>query len=213
MTNDELDLLRQIESTGTSFVPQSGGDGGRRDFRILVRRARSLVAQDLIVADFLMPRRQNETDPIVVFCSLTELGQLALMADRLMPATITYTVDHESRTVLATARGTVAARDHEAHVRGLDAAGLFGYRRLEDYRGAVVDFTGVEMRRMLAVVQELRRRHQHPPTAFVTRDDVFYGMLRMYEALTAEYDHGFGVFLDRREAEAWLGAPERAKAG
>jgi hypothetical protein len=25
MTNDELDLLRQIESTGTSFVPQSGG--------------------------------------------------------------------------------------------------------------------------------------------------------------------------------------------
>jgi hypothetical protein len=204
MTKPELELLHDIAATGTSFAPESTGESDRQAFRLVVQRVRSLVVQGLVVADFLMSKHALDTDPLGVYCSLTELGQLALAAERLMPATISYTVDHETRTVRVTARGVVGASDHEAHVRGLAAAGLFGYQRLEDYREAFVEGTRDEMRRMLGVVQELRRTHRPARTAFVTMNDMFYGMLRMYEALHAEDGHQFRVFLDRLEAEAWI---------
>jgi hypothetical protein len=210
MTNAELDLLRQIAATGTSFVPEGTRGVDRDAFRVMVHRIRSLVAQGLVAADYLMSKRPLESDPLAVFCSLTELGQLALAADRLMPASISYTVDHQSRTVLSKARGLVAPSDHEAHIRGLVAAGVFAYRRLEDYRGAWVEVSPPETRRMVATVNELRREHRYPRTAYVTRDDVLYGMLRMYEAMSAEHDHGFAVFLDRGEAEAWIGRGDQA---
>jgi hypothetical protein len=205
VTKAELDLLREIPATGTSFAPDGTGASHLEAFRVVVQRVRSLVGQGLVIADFLMSRHALDTDPLGVFCSLTELGQLALAAERLMPPTIRYTVDHETRTVRVTARGVVAASDHEAHVRGLAAAGLFGYQRLEDYREAFVAGSRDELQRMLAVVQELRRTHRPARTAFVTTNDMFYGMLRMYEVLQVEDGHQFRVFLDRTEAEAWIG--------
>jgi hypothetical protein len=205
MTKAELELLRQIAATGTNFAPEGTGGLHRQAFRVVVRHVRSLVSQGMVVADFLRSKHAPDTEPLGVFCSLTELGQLALAAERLMPAAIIYyTVDHETRTVRVTARGVVAASDHEAHLRGLAAAGLFGYRRLEDYREAFVEGTREEMQRMLGVVQELRRTHRPARTAFVTMNDMFYGMLRMYEALHAERGHQFRVFLDCAEAEAWI---------
>jgi hypothetical protein len=168
MTKAELELLREIPATGTSFAPVSTGGLHRQAFRVVVRHVRSLVSQGMVVADFLMSKHAPDTEPLGVFCSLTELGQLALAAERLMPAAISYTADHETRTVRVTARGVVAANDHEAHLRELAAAGLFGYRRLEDYREAFVEGTREEMQRMLGVVQELRRTHRPARTAFVT---------------------------------------------
>jgi hypothetical protein len=204
MTKAELELLRQIPPSGISFAPESTSHTDRHAFHILVKRARSLEAQGLIVADFAMFQHTPGTDPLAVFCSLTELGQLALVADGLMPPTISYTVDHTEQAVRVTARGVVTAGDHEAHLRGLAAAGLFGYRRLEDYRAAFVDLAGEDLQQMLGTLRELRQAFRPRRTAFVTAQDMFYGMLRMYEALAAP-DQGFHVFLDHGEAEAWLG--------
>jgi hypothetical protein len=210
MTNDELELLRQITSSGSTLTPEGHAGSDRQAFRLVVQRVRSLAAQGLVVADFLMNQLALEGEPaldgeaLAVFCSLTDLGQLALAADRLTPPAISYTVDHAARVVRVTARGVVTARDHEAHVRKLAAAGLFGYRRLEDYRGAFVSAPVEELRGMLGVVRELRQASPPARTAFVTAQEMFYGMLRMYEALAAP-TQDVRVFLDRGEAEGWLG--------
>jgi hypothetical protein len=204
MTDNELELLRRIPPTGTTFTPEGSSGLDRQAFRVLVRRIRCLVAEGLVEADFLMPERARGPDPLAVYCSLTPLGELALEADRLMPARISYTVDVEARIVRVMARGVVTAREHEAHVRHLAAAGLFGYQRLEDYREAFVDGSPEELQRLLQVVHELRRSSQPARTAFVTRSDLFYGMLRMYEALAPEPAHEVRVFLDPAEAEMWL---------
>ena len=212
MTKAELALLRQISPSGISFAPESTSHTDRHAFRVLVQRVRSLEAQGLIVTDFAVVQHTPGTDPLAVFCSLTELGQLALLADRLVPPTISYTVDHAEQAVRVTAVGVVTAGDHEAHLRGLAAAGLFGYRRIEDYRAAFVDLAGNDLPQMLGTLRELRQASRPTRTAFVTAQDMFYGMLRMYEALTVP-DQGVRVFLDRGEAEAWLGLGRLANDG
>ena len=206
MTDLELELLRQVAPTGSTFAPEGSSGLARQAFRVLVERIRSLVAQGLVAADFLQPEDPRRTEPLLVHCSLTELGQLALAGDRLMAARISYTVDHGARVVRATARGAISAADHLRHVRDLAAAGLFGYDRLEDYRRASVNLTREDLERILQVVHQLRRGSQPARVAFVTTDDMFYGMLQMYEVLAVEPAHVVRGFLDLGDAEAWLGA-------
>ncbi|HEX6617064.1 MAG TPA: hypothetical protein VF046_12235 [Gemmatimonadales bacterium] len=205
MTDLELELLRRIAPTGSTFAPEGSSGLDRQAFRVLVRHVRSLMAQGLVVADFLMPEESRRTEPLLISCSLTELGQLAVAGDRLTAGSISYTVDHEARIVRVTARGTITAADHVRHVRGLAASGLFGYHRLADYRDAFVDTGPQDLQRVLQVVHQLRRGTQPARTAFVTANDTFYGMLRMYEALAVDPAHVVRVFLDLGEAEAWLG--------
>ena len=78
MTKAELALLRQISPSGISFAPESTSHTDRHAFRVLVQRVRSLEAQGLIVTDFAVVQHTTGTDPLAVFCSLTELGPLAL---------------------------------------------------------------------------------------------------------------------------------------
>lgn len=205
MTDLELELLHRIAPTGSTFAPEGSSGLDRQAFRVLVQRIRSLVAQGLVVADFLLPEDSRRTDPLLVSCSLTSLGQRALAGDRPIPARISCTVDHGTRIVRVTAVGAITAADHVRHVRDLAAAGLFGYDRLEDYREASIDLTREDLQRVLQVVHQLRRGSQPARTAFVTTDGMFYGMLRMYEALAVEPAHVVCAFLDIGEAEAWLG--------
>jgi len=206
VTDLELELLRRIAPTGSTFAPEGSSGLDRHAFRVLVQQIRSLVAQGLISAEFLLPEDSRRTDPLLVHCSLTEVGQLALAGDRLMTASIGYTVDHEARLVRVTARGAITAAAHVRHVRGLAAAGLFGYDRLEDYRQASVHLTRDDLQRVLQVVHQLRRGSQSARTAFVTTDEMFFGMLQMYEVLAVEPSHVVRAFLDVGSAEAWLGA-------
>ena len=212
MTDLELEVLRRIAPTCTTFTPEGSSGLDRQAFRVLVGHIRSLEAEGLVDADFLMPERGRSPDPVAVHCTLTGLGELVLEADRLMPARISYTVEHDAGIVRVTARGAITAADHVRHVQGLAAAGLFGYDRLEDYRDAIVDARPGELERVLQVVHQLRRESRPARTAFVTTNDLFLGMLRMYEALAVEPAHAVRVFLTIEEAEAWLGgAGSRAR--
>jgi len=205
MTDLELELLRRIAPTGSTFAPEGSTGLDRQAFRVLIQHVHSLVTQGLVTAEFLLPEDPRRTDPLLVHCSLTELGQLVLASDRLTTARISYTTDHQARIVRVTARGAITAAAHVRHVRGLAAAGLFGYGRLEDYRQASVHFTREDLQRVLQVVHQLRRGSQPARTAFVTTDELFLGMLQMYEVLAVEPAHVVRAFLDIGDAEAWLG--------
>jgi hypothetical protein len=204
VTPAELELLRQISTTGTSFAVGGTESWERAAFRARVQRLRSLADQGMISIEFLFSKRPLEPEPLAVHCSLSELGQLTLAAHSHVPSKIAYTVDREAHTVRVTARGVLSAAEYEAHVRELAAAGVFGYRRVADYREAEIDVRPDAVVRLVTVVRALRRAHHYPRTAYLTREGTLYGMLRMFEATHRKQDRGFRVFLDEEEAEGWI---------
>lgn len=74
MTDLELELLRRIAPTGSTFAPEGSSGLDRQAFRVLVQHIRSLVAQGLVAADLLLPEDSRRTEPLLISCSLTELG-------------------------------------------------------------------------------------------------------------------------------------------
>ncbi|HEU4828947.1 MAG TPA: hypothetical protein VFT04_07110 [Gemmatimonadales bacterium] len=117
---------------------------------------------------------------------------------------VTYVVDRERRLVRATASGTMASDDFLPYLEALEAEGLIAWPQIVDAREAVIRITPEDVRRFVFLIDGLRARHGHSRTAFVTRDDSTYGMLRMYAALGEATDPGFAVFRSEAEAEAWV---------
>lgn len=118
---------------------------------------------------------------------------------------ITYEVDHNAQRVQCAATGAIRLEDMTAHVTALATARCFGYSQLFDFRGATMDMSAEETRRIVPLIARLREEHGQARTAFIADTDVSFGMARMYATLAADSDSGFMVYRTIEEGTAWLG--------
>jgi hypothetical protein len=118
---------------------------------------------------------------------------------------ITYEVDHNAQRVRSVATGDIRLEDMAAHVAALADAHVLSYPALLDARRATLSMTAEEMRRIVPLIARLREQHGQARTAFVTDNDVSFGMARMYATLAADSDSGFMVYRTIEEGMAALG--------
>jgi hypothetical protein len=102
---------------------------------------------------------------------------------------ISYRIDETRRRIYTRAEGVVTYAELRAHMNA--------------EAGATTDVTPEDVRRLAWERQEVARRQPPGPVAVVATDDLFFGMLRMYDMLT-ERVRPLRVFRHRQEAEQWL---------
>jgi hypothetical protein len=118
---------------------------------------------------------------------------------------ISIQIDHEARTVRATASGSLSAADLRRHLEELVAGGVIAYARVVDCRSASVNLIPEDIPHFVAFIRQLRERFGKTRTAYVSSSDVLYGLMRMYGMMNEQHDPGFAVFRTLEEAEAWIG--------
>lgn len=128
-------------------------------------------------------------------------GDTALV---LTAPTISFQVDRDTRTVYTTAHGVLPIDDFVAHTHELVNAGVFAYPHLIDARKAHLKISPVDVHKLVSLNKGLRKSHGPAKTAFVVNRPVDFGLMRMYELLVGEHDHGFAVFYDINHAEQWI---------
>jgi hypothetical protein len=117
---------------------------------------------------------------------------------------IRFHVDHDTRTVLTTARGVLRIKDFVAHTHKIVKAGVFEYSQLINAREAHLDITPSDVLTLVSLMKDLRNTHGPAKTAFVAKHPADFGMMRMYEIKIGEDDSGFAVFYDIYQAEQWI---------
>ena len=117
---------------------------------------------------------------------------------------IRYEIDKERRLVITTGTGAVHLADALAHQESLrdnpdfdpTFSQLMDYTQLTEYNLGLDDMVKIAQRRVFAPGS---RR------AIVVRDDLSYGLGRMFEMLRENAgEFGIRVFRDREEALNWL---------
>jgi hypothetical protein len=73
--------------------------------------------------------------------------------------------------------------------------------------GATTDLTVEQVRHLAEERRKIAQSKTPGPTAVVANNDLFFGMLRMFDMLT-ETVRPLGVFRDMKAAEQWLDAME-----
>lgn len=124
---------------------------------------------------------------------------------------IRYSIDRLNGRLLTHAEGVVSFEDINAHLdieqrdRNLDRPELI------DARGATVDLTTEQIRRLVQRTTNMLRLVDLGPTAIVTTSDVVFGMARMYSLLVESAGIATEVFRDIESATRWLEqvAPQR----
>ncbi|MBI4659531.1 MAG: hypothetical protein HY735_11885 [Verrucomicrobia bacterium] len=117
---------------------------------------------------------------------------------------ISCRIDHARRRLYTRAEGVVTYAEMRAHVYTDLSSEEAAYGEIIDCSNATTNVTGADMRQLAAERKKVDERQRRPgPVAVVATDDLFYGMLRMYDVLT-ERIRPFRVFREMREAECWL---------
>jgi hypothetical protein len=116
---------------------------------------------------------------------------------------ISYRIDETRRRIYTRAEGVVTYAELRAHMNAEAGEPAASYSELFDCSGATTDVTPEDVRRLAWERQEVARRQPPGPVAVVATDDLFFGMLRMYDMLT-ERVRPLRVFRHRQEAEQWL---------
>ena len=117
---------------------------------------------------------------------------------------ITFTIDHDQRLIQTRAEGSITIADFIAHVETLTATGIFAYAQLIDARDATFAPTTQEIYRFTNFISNHRQQYGFARVAFVTTDEIAYGMGRMLMALADATDPGFRIFRSLDEAKAYL---------
>jgi hypothetical protein len=113
-------------------------------------------------------------------------------------------IDEAHRRLYTRAEGLVTFAEMRAHVRMDLSPDAATYGELIDCSGATTDVSGDEIRQLARERQRVDAQQRRPgPVAIVATDNVFFGMLRMYDTLTDRV-RPIRVFRDSREAEQWL---------
>ena len=117
---------------------------------------------------------------------------------------ISYRIDDARRRLYTRAEGLVTYAEMRAHVHTELSPEAAAYGELIDCTGATTNVSVGEIRQLASERRRVDERQRRPgPVAVVATNDLFFGMLRMYDALT-ETIRPIQVFRDVREAERWL---------
>ena len=116
---------------------------------------------------------------------------------------ISYRIDKAKRRLYTHATGLITFDDLKQHMNTESGTPAASYAEIFDCTEAMTNMTAEEVR-ALALERQRIAQHQHAaPAAVVATNDVFYGMFRMFDALT-ENVRPLNVFRDIAEAEKWL---------
>ena len=119
----------------------------------------------------------------------------------------THWVDHRCNLVRAVATGVVTDADFRKWAAGMAAVAEVraGTNELTDFRGVERFEVSPECIRDVVEMEARRGTRFHARRALVATQDVAYGMVRMYQALSEGDGERMGVFRDLSPALEWLG--------
>lgn len=117
---------------------------------------------------------------------------------------IASALNHDTAFLETHATGLITADDLEGHLRAEEASNYLGLDELFDARGATTDLTASQVRQFVRRTEQLARQGRLGAVAFVTSDDVAFGMARMYQLLSDDRMVHIGVFRDIGPAWQWL---------
>jgi hypothetical protein len=118
---------------------------------------------------------------------------------------ITTKIDHERHLILVRAEGPITLKDIVTHLEEEHFEGGLTYRELIDARGYFPDFSGADVRSIVALLRSLGNESRLGPTAIIVDTDVGYGMARMAEMLVEDVC-AVRPFRKMEEAQEWLAA-------
>jgi hypothetical protein len=109
-----------------------------------------------------------------------------------------HVIDHDRKTMRATATGTVRLADILLHLKDERHETALGYAEVIDARDITVDVSHADVTGIVDTLRTLAAEHRLGPTAIVVTSDHAYGMVHDTCAIRA--------FRDMDEAAAWLKA-------
>jgi hypothetical protein len=126
---------------------------------------------------------------------------------------IAYDLNSETRLLETRATGLVTAEELDRHLTMEEEDGFIGLDELFDARDATTDLTSTQVRHFVRRTDDMVKRGRFGAVAFVTRDDVTFGMARMYQLLCEDKPVNIGVFRDIDVAREWLDASRLSSPG
>ena len=118
---------------------------------------------------------------------------------------IRFRYDPELKILFTTAEGLVTFEEIQSHLDEESRACALAYRELFDAMKARTNLTASEVRLVVGRLKSMMQAHSMGPTAVVTVNAVFYGMLTMM-AIVSEIEAGprIAVFRSFDEGLEWL---------
>jgi hypothetical protein len=116
------------------------------------------------------------------------------------------TLDPKRKIVITTFEGLISFDDIGAHLDEEEARGLLGYPEICDATEASTNLSDDQARAIVAHLRDMSRSRVFGATAFVTHNDVFFGMVMMIKILSEL--HGgprIGVFRSIAAGLDWIG--------
>jgi hypothetical protein len=120
---------------------------------------------------------------------------------------ISFHIDTVNKRIYSKAVGLVTFSDMLNHMRAEVGPEAASYPEIFDCTGATTNLTVDEVRRLADERRQISQLQQSGPVAVVATNDLFFGMLRMFDMLT-ETVRPLRVFRDMTAAEQWLDAIE-----
>jgi hypothetical protein len=117
--------------------------------------------------------------------------------------TITHSVDHDRRELVAIAIGAIGYEEVRTHLLVERREGGLSYAELIDARSATPTWSTAEARTIVTMLTAFGRESVLGPTAVVVSTELAYGMLRMLEIMLEDVCI-VRPFLDYAAAEQWL---------
>jgi hypothetical protein len=123
-----------------------------------------------------------------------------------MPMPVTYSIDGAAKIIRTTCSSPLAFPEVLEHFRALnqDPACTGHLDVLLDVSNADALPATTQLGAVATELALVRSKVQFGKCAVVATRDAMYGMMRMFEVLTARYFEAIHVFRNSAEAEAWL---------
>ena len=117
---------------------------------------------------------------------------------------LTFSIDHEARTVLSTATGILSRDDLLGHLLSKKAQKLFSYSELFDVRNVTLDLSISDLHKIAAEARLAMGDDKPERVAVVTTSSFIRGLAHTYAALTVGENPNFSVFQHIDEARQWV---------
>ena len=122
---------------------------------------------------------------------------------------ISFRIDDTAKRIYTVAEGVITYEDLLGHMNSDVPPGVAVYAEIFDCTEATTDLTADKVRKLATERERIAAsRAASGPVAVVATNDLFFGMLRMFDILTSQV-RPIQVFRDIREAEKWLDSIER----
>ncbi|MEP6848248.1 MAG: hypothetical protein ABI999_05280 [Acidobacteriota bacterium] len=117
---------------------------------------------------------------------------------------ISFQIDAAAKRIYTVATGVITYDDLRTHMNADVPAEVAVFPEIIDCSNATTDLMADQVRRLAAERERIANsRSGAGPVAVVATDDLFFGMLRMFDMLTSRV-RPLQVFRNMTDAERWL---------